>query len=80
MKRVYKRKLTLWYSSTVLPQRPGVYQVSGYDTRHRRGGAILYCYWNGAKWSVTCRTLEQAYACRNIQRNASRPWRGRTEP
>lgn len=80
MKRVYKRKLTLWFTGDTCPKRPGVYQVSGEPLRHRRGSPIFYAYWNGAKWSIKCRTPFDAAAMRRYQVSLINAWRGRTEP
>lgn len=83
MKRVYNRKLTLWFTGATKPMRPGVYQVSAGQAYHHRGSPIFYCYWNGAGWGVAARTA--VVAAEPINKNHSNrfqrlAWRGRTQP
>ena len=81
-KQKYVRKLTLWFGGHTNPMRPGVYQVSPqYVEKHRRGASIMYSYWNGAAWSLICRTPEEAEKNKRVSANRlAYPWRGRTQP
>lgn len=83
MKRPYKRKLTLWFTGDTKPMRPGPYQASTTGSKHRRGAATLWCYWNGVMWGMAARKLEDActvQATRTKNTNQSLAWRGRTQP
>lgn len=84
MKQKYVRKLTLWFNGLLYkPMRPGPYQVSTSGSKHRRGAAFLWCYWNGVMWGMAARKLEDActvQAIRTKNTNQSLAWRGRTQP
>lgn len=69
-----KDKVTEWLDEGTKPVRKGVYQ------RHYLGfcgeSLVMYCYFDGAEWSVPRRTRYFARAADGRSQYQNLPWRG----
>jgi hypothetical protein len=69
--------VTPWFSGTIKPVHPGVYERL-IEAANGGIGGIVYAHWDGKIWSVSGYTVECAMEVRGIyfDNAQAKPWRG----